>query len=130
MTSKTNNRWNTAVIYAYTREQALNDGFLHDVSSVAREAGILFPTAVTAAVWNQYVAVPDACPWQDEQGRLWDILWMLRCEVARGPSRSELRFQMVVQNSPGEPRPVTLKAVCGPGDDGSPVITVMLPDED
>jgi len=25
---------------------------------------------------------------------------------------------------------VRLKAVCGPGDEGEPVITVMLPDED
>ncbi len=30
----------------------------------------------------------------------------------------------------GQKRPVQLKAVCGPGDDGEPVITVMLPDED
>ena len=124
------NTRNAAVIYAYTREQALEDGVLHDVSTMAREAGILFPTAVTAAVWNQFVSVPDACPWQDEQGRLWDILWMLRWAISRGPSRSELQFQMVVQNEPGEPEPVTLKAVCGPGDDGSPVITVMLPSED
>jgi hypothetical protein len=28
------------------------------------------------------------------------------------------------------PPPVPLKAVCGPGDQGGPAITVMLPDED
>ena len=28
------------------------------------------------------------------------------------------------------PKEVTLKAVCGPGDDRKPVITVMLPEED
>jgi hypothetical protein len=28
------------------------------------------------------------------------------------------------------PPPVRLKAVCGPGADGEPVLTVMMPDED
>jgi len=26
--------------------------------------------------------------------------------------------------------PVQLKAICGPGDSGEPVITIMLPEED
>jgi hypothetical protein len=30
----------------------------------------------------------------------------------------------------GTPPLVRLKALCGPGDDGAPVVTVMLPDED
>jgi hypothetical protein len=25
---------------------------------------------------------------------------------------------------------VTLKAICGPGDNGEPVVTIILPDED
>jgi len=29
-----------------------------------------------------------------------------------------------------QPRAVTLKAVCGPGDNLEPVITIMTPDED
>jgi hypothetical protein len=33
-------------------------------------------------------------------------------------------------NREGPPPLVRLKAVSGPGDDGKPVITVMLPDED
>ena len=28
------------------------------------------------------------------------------------------------------PKPVKLKAICHPGDEGEPVVTVMLPDED
>ena len=28
------------------------------------------------------------------------------------------------------PVPIDLKAVCGPGDDGGPVLTIMLLDED
>ena len=61
------------LIYAYTRAQALKDGVLIDVTTMAKETGLKYPAAVTTAVWSKYVAVPDACPWQDEAGRLWVI---------------------------------------------------------
>ena len=35
------------VIYTYTRAQAIEDGVLVDVSTLAAEAGIRYPTAVT-----------------------------------------------------------------------------------
>lgn len=121
----------TPIIFAYTRKQALADGVLVDVSEMAREAGIKFPTAVTAAVWARYVEVPRGVEAQDVEGRLWDILWMFR-HAARSCDGSEIRFRLRVRNDnrPGEPPLVTLKAVLGPGDDPEPVITIMLPEED
>jgi hypothetical protein len=49
-----------------------------------------------------------------------------------GSTASRVRFGVHVRNDNRErtPPPVRLKAVCGPGDDGSPCLTVMLPDED
>jgi hypothetical protein len=43
-----------------------------------------------------------------------------------------LRFGVHVRNDnrEGVPPLVRLKAVCGPGDDGAPVVTVLLPAED
>jgi len=38
------------VIYGYSREQAIADGVLIDVSELAREAGFRILVAVTAAV--------------------------------------------------------------------------------
>jgi hypothetical protein len=99
-----------------------------DVSSTAREAGITFPVALTRAVWDRYVAVPEGVIAQDEPGRLWDIVWLLRLAARRGGE--EIRFTVHVRNTNRAPRPVTLKALCGPGDDAEPVITVLLPDED
>ena len=58
---------------------------------------------------------------------------MCRQGIGRGRrAESETLFQLHVRddNGPGEPPLVTLKAVCGPDDDGSPCLTVMLPDED
>ena len=117
------------VIFAYTRAQAIEDGVLIDVSEMAKEAGFTMPVAITATAWGMYVTVPDGVECQDEQGRLWDILSMLRFAIKRGGQGSQLLFTLLVNND-GEPKPVELKAICGPGDDAEPVITIMLPHED
>jgi hypothetical protein len=118
------------ILFSYSRAQALADGVLVDVAADAKEAGLKYHTAVTSAVWNQCVAVPAAASWQDERGRLWDLVWMLRCAIGQQNEPSNvLKFEMLVQNDSRGPKKVSLKAVCGPGDAGEPVITVMLPEE-
>ena len=121
------------LIHRYTRAQAIEDGVLIDVSAVAREAGLRYPVALTCGAWARCVAVPPGVECQDEAGRLWDVLTMLRL-AARGQREGarEVRFGVRVRddNREGTPPLVRLKAVCGPGDQGEPVITVMLPDED
>jgi hypothetical protein len=120
------------VIYAYTRTQAIEDGELIDVTHTAKEAGFRYPVALTRAVWCQYVEVPAGVEAQDERGRLWDVLVMLRFAIRTGDGRSELRYHLHVRNDnrEGDPPLVELKAVCGPDDDASPCITVMLPEQD
>jgi Family of unknown function (DUF6573) len=119
------------IIHRYTRADAIADGTLIDASSLAREAGIKFPVALTAAAWAKCVAVPPGVACQDEAGRLWDVLWLLGC-ASRNQSGPEVRFAVRVRNTnrAGMPPLVQLKALCGPGDQGEPVITVMLPEED
>ncbi len=68
---------------------------------------------------------------QDEAGRLWDVLWMASRAARHGGE--EIRFQLYRVARGGHstrPRLVTLKALCGPGDDAGPVITILLPGED
>ncbi len=124
---------NADLIHRYTRADALRDGVLIDVSATAREAGFKYPVALTAAAWVKCVTVPSAVLCQDEAGRLWDVLTMLRC-AARGPDggAAEVRFGVHVRNDNRDRTPplVRLKALCGPGDQGEPVITVMMPEED
>lgn len=117
------------VISSYSRAQAIEDGALVNVSSVAREAGIRYPVAMTRTVWEQYVEVPKGVRAQDVNGRLWDVLWMFRC-TARNADGDTFRFQLRVRNTNGRAQLVTLKSNCGPGDDPRPVITIMLPEED
>ena len=68
------------VISEYSRRTAIEDGVLVDVSTTAREAGITFPVALTRAVWDRYVEVPEGLRGQDERGRLWDVVYMVREE--------------------------------------------------
>ncbi len=125
--------WDDAkVISEYSRAQAIDDGALVDVSELAKEAGITFPVAMTRTAWAETVKVPkglEGC--QDETGRLWDVVYMLRCSIRKSKGR-EVRYGVHVRNDKRERTPplVQLKALCGPGDDAAPVITIMLPDED
>jgi hypothetical protein len=118
------------VIHSYSRAEALEDGALIDVTSTAREAGFRIPVALTRAVCDSYVAVPPKVVAQDEPGRLWDILWMASLAARRNRDASEVCFTVSVRNDNRQPRPRRLKAVVGSGDDGEPVITILLPEED
>jgi hypothetical protein len=118
------------VIHSVSRQDLLQDGVLVDVTPLARQAGFTFPVAVGRSVWEAYVEVPPGVDGQDRTGRLWDILWMLRCHIRRGADGSSLLFSLSVRNDDHPPRRVHLKALCGPGDQGEPVITILLPDED
>jgi len=57
---------------------------------------------------------------------------LLRCAVARSDGGQLVPFALHVRNDnrEGTPPLVRLKALCGPGDEGEPVITVMLAEED
>ena len=120
------------LIHSYSRAQAIADGVLIDVSATAREAGIRYPVALTRAAWERCVTVPPGVRCQDQAGRLWDILWLLRLAIGRGGDGPEVRFDVHVRSDNRERTPplVRLKALCGPDDDGSPCITVLLPEED
>lgn len=121
------------VIFAYTRAQALADGVLVDATPLAKEAGFKYPVALTSAAWADCVAVPQGVDDQDETGRLWDVLNVLRFAIQATNGRestSQLRFKVSVVTGPGNREEIQLKSVCGPGDDAEPVITIMLPDED
>jgi len=119
------------IIDVYSRAQAIEDGVLVDVSEVAKEAGIKFPTAITRTAWCDLVE-PDKIAkshGESEQGRLWDVIWMLRVAIKAGMSGDTIRYYLIATRE-GKQHKRELKAVCSPGDTQEPVITIMLPDED
>jgi hypothetical protein len=121
------------VIYAYTRAEALADDALVDLTDLAREAGFRIPLAVTEAVYRSYLdPSPElANEGQSFQGRARDLLQILRFAAAVYPDRDTVFFKVLFVLSPGyPPEAVDLKAICHPGDDGEPVLTVLLLNED
>jgi hypothetical protein len=126
-----------AVVFTYSRADALEDGILVDVSEMAKEAGFLLPVAVTAALWGDISVIPEGSG-QDVKGRLWDVLTMgnhaIHAAVQRGAGRTDTVRYQVILTLPGgaseEESLYSVKCVIGPGDDGKPVLTLMQPHED
>ncbi len=100
--NKNVNEMNVDIIHAYTRKEAIEDGVLVDVSKLAKEAGFKWPVAMTSAVHAKYVQVPPAADWQDETGRLWDILMVLHFNIRQCSTQREgLLFTLRVDNGEG-----------------------------
>ena len=126
------------VLSAYTRAQAIADGFLVDVSETAKEAGFKIPVAVTHTVWTRLVALPEGYRgFQDERGRLWDVLWMARHHALRASDRDRVTMCVLVRDirkdlrdSNRAPRKHFPIVAIGGGDDGGSAITVMFPEDD
>lgn len=120
------------VIHAYSRAQAIEDGVLVNLSGLAQEAGFRWPLAVTRSVWSVLEPEPALqAEGQSNEGRAWDMLSVLRFSLRRAGGGREVHFAPhFVMEADGQPRQVPMRAVSGPGDDGEPVITVMMPDED
>ncbi|WP_186106560.1 DUF6573 family protein [Burkholderia gladioli] len=120
----------------YTREQAISDGVLIDVSATAREAGFLIPVAITLAAFDDCVAWTDSdskrqTP-QDESGRLWDVAWMayVAARNAKGDRCPFSFYRVPPDGRSTRPKLTTLHLHIGPGDGGEPVITILMPGED
>ena len=123
------NQDNWTLIHSYSRAQAIEDGVLCDISSIAQEAGFKFPVAVTSRVFELLNDTTE--PGQSFEGRAWDLLMTLRFKIKASPSTDIIYFAPLFNTKDHrEPRPYELWSKCGPGDDSEPVITVMFTDED
>ena len=69
---------------------------------------------------------------QSERGRVHDLLWMayVAIRATKDIQRDEILYQVLFLQAPGKTEEVTLKAHFGPGDDGKPVVTILLRNED
>lgn len=120
-------------IYAYTRAQAIEDGFLvdlmqGDMADVARQH-YKFPIACTSSVFGiMQKAVENPLYCNDYAGILHDMLYMSKV-FKRQIDESTVIFRVIITGA-GRQRNFDFKLQVGPGDQGEPVITIMMPDED
>ena len=115
------------VIYSYTRAQAVADGVQVEVTKTAQEAGIRIPVFLTRAVYDAYVTVPPNVTGQDEAGRLWDIVWMLRFAISRARGHSDrVPVALYVRNDNQRAKLIKLIAQCGALDMDDPQPAIAL----
>lgn len=114
------------VISSYTRVSAIEDGVLVDLTALYPNDTRLFkcPVACTATVWG---LIERACKKNPggEGARVGDLCWMSINYKIKVFSESEHLFKCRIGR-----KACTFKINCGPGNDGDPVITLMMPDED
>jgi len=150
MLNQPDNLWGKP-IFIYTRAQAIADGVLIDLTTAAddksewlcQQAGFKVPVAITRTAWAQTIGAGGT--WRQEgdgevlelkggqslTGRLWDLLHMLRVASGKAANSDRVHFQVLVDvHGDGRHETVSLRAMCGPGDNAEPVITIMLEGED
>lgn len=121
------------IISTYTRAQAIEDGVLVDLmqdemTSVCRQH-YKFPIACTSAVFAIMQRAVENPRWMNSYaGVLHDMLWMSRT-YKRQIDECSVIFRVIIKGA-GRQSNYDFKLVCGPGDAGEPVITIMLPHED
>jgi hypothetical protein len=119
------------VIFAYTRAQAIEDGVLVDLTAMARRESFTVPVAATSGVCDALVDLirrrkpEDFKKYTRERVRaaaLRAMLSVLHDQIARQTASSD-RLHFKIDD-------VELWSHIGPGDEGEPVLTVMLEGED
>ena len=129
------------IIDSYTRTEAIEDGFLIDVSEVARTMGFKIPVAVTASLWSHCIEWNPENQSQFVQSTKARLLSVLRklyfkmldhlvCQIKHTNTFFYEIWAIPNKATSLYPDEVMLRAVCGFGDNQEPVLTILLKDED
>ena len=124
------------IVFTYTRKQAIEDGVLIDITDIAKEIGFISSVAVTSTVWPGYIVPAKELEYfgQSVKSRVWDVIsrlyFQIQCSEATDIIYFKTVFMMPAERNIYKHETVELKAVVSAGDNGEPVLTIMLPGED
>lgn len=130
--------YNYEIIDTYTRDDAINDGELIDISSYAKEAKMNAEIAITRNLQDKIEDKPEI---EDINGRTWDVVWMLKCAIlglieSKKLSSNMLLYELILNDNSAAfddnfiPKMVQLKAVFEFNGHKKLLVTIMLPNED
>ena len=113
------------------RQQAIQAGFLIDVSTDAQKLGLTFPVTVTKPLWEVGIAPDQSISEEEKTQRLRDVLMAFRLRIASQATLSPLiDFPAMLSMPPGEvPQPVPLFALIQPDEQNRAMATLLLPNE-
>ena len=114
------------VIYSYTREQAIADGVLVDLSgSFPTRRLYKHPIACTSAVWEAM----ESTGHDNLTGVVFKVLYASINNKTRLIDETSHIFNVTLDGASPRER-WNFKVMCHPGDNLEPVLTIMLPEED
>ncbi len=106
------------------------------LTEATKEAGFKLPVAITEALENRLTPTrADQGLGQDYDGCLWGVLWLAAFTIKLADRGTDtLNFTVALQETDaksGGPQTTELyiRAVCGPGDEGEPVMTIGFPED-
>jgi hypothetical protein len=113
------------------RQQAIQAGFLIDVSLDAQKLGLTFPVTVTKPLWEVGIAPTESMSEEEKAERLRDVLMAFRLRIASQATLSPLiDFPAMLAMPPGGvPQPVPLFALIQPDEQNRAAATLLLPNE-
>ena len=120
------------VIYAYTRKQAIEDGYqvllTGKHAELAREAGWKYPVYLTRGVWDLMEQSVASEKDGDLTGVLWNALVMAR--FGENIAVDTRTFKVIIKGT-GRKHQQLFYLQVGPTDidDPAPAITIMLPED-
>jgi len=125
-----NGDWN--LIFSYSRQQAIDDGVLIDVTEEAKKIGFKVQTVVTSNLFHRYLDPPAGLEGEGQSvtGRLHDLMVLALFAAKRGVNTDRVTFNVAFLMVPGRKETIEAIVHIGPGDNGEPVLTIMLPEDD
>ncbi len=114
-----------------SRQQAIDSGFLIDVTADAKKIGLSFSVTVTKPLWEIGIAPTEELSDEEKSIRLRDVLMAFRLRLAtQGTLSPLLDFPAMLSMPPGAiPQPVPLFALIQPGEHNQAMVTLLLPNE-
>jgi hypothetical protein len=109
-----------------TREEAIQSGYLIDVTPVANSLGLPFPVFLSKPLWELSITASHALPDDQHEGRVRDVLMALRLQLAFRLATPGIDFPALL-SFPPEPVPqlCILRAIAQ-GDQYVPFSLILL----
>ncbi|WP_034632833.1 DUF6573 family protein [Maridesulfovibrio bastinii] len=122
------------LIHSYLRKQAIEDGYLIDVTEKAKESGFKVPVCISLNLHERYVTPPSGLEGEGQSydGRLHDVFEICKAAVYERLDENRVIFNVffLMKTKPRTLEDVEIVSVIGPDDDGKPCLTLMLPEDD
>ena len=115
----------------FSREEAIEKGYVIDVSPAAQDMGLPIPVGISRPLWEVGIAAADQAPDEQQTARVRDVLMALRLHLASSPAQPPLFMFSALLSLPTKsvPQLWSLCAVAQKDPTAPFSLTLLLPGE-